>query len=216
MIISNDRDWRRRPINGLLRLVVWALLASPIAVQGVPHVWQGLGPDPALAVLKITGLWAMLALGVVLLLTPIQRFAAWPGLASVRRLVGLWAFFYTALHAFGYVSFDQGFDAALIISDAMERPMIAVGWGATGVMLWMAATSNGYAIKRLGYPLWKSLHRWIYVAAVLAWLHLYWVHSGKHIWTDVLAFGVWFGVALSLRLIGIKRSPSSQHREPDA
>ena len=208
MTQSHERGWRRRPISGWRRLVIWAVLASPVLVQGIPLLWQGLGPDPALTALKTTGVWAMVALGTVLLMTPIQRFGSWPGFTSVRRLVGLWTFFYTALHAFAYVSFDQGFDAVLIVDDAMERPMIAVGWGATAILCWMAVTSNAYSLQALGYRLWKHLHRWVYLAAVLAWLHLYWVHSGKHLWTDVVIFGAWFGGALLLRTNGLKRRRS--------
>lgn len=211
MILRNTGRWRARAISGASRGLVWVLMASPLCLEGVPLLWLGLGPDPALAILKLTGIWAMWALGVVLLLTPIQLLASWPGLASVRRLIGLWTFFYAAVHALAYVAFDQGFDFTFVVADALARPMIAVGWVATLIMSWMAATSNAASIKALGFRRWKHLHRGLYVAAGLAWLHLYWVHSGKQTWSDVVLFGLWFGLALLFRLMWFARARLGKH-----
>lgn len=167
----------------------------------------GLGPNPAAQVLALTGVWATQALGVVLLLTPLQRGFAWTGLASIRRLLGVSAFFYSALHTAAYVSFDQGFDWVAILRDGLERPMIAVGWGATIIMAAMALTSNQWSMQRLGGRRWKQLHRWVYLAALLVWLHLYWVHSGKQTWEEVIWYGLWFGAAVALRLVKGRNAP---------
>lgn len=143
----------------------------------IPAVWtfylavsDQLGADPLKVLERSLGLWALRFLIIGLAITPLRRLGG-PNLVRYRRAFGLLAFFYALFHVTVYVWLDQGLDLAAIWKDIVKRPYITIGLLAFSILVPLAATSSNAMIKRLG-PLWQKLHRWVYLAAAAAALHL--------------------------------------------
>lgn len=151
--------------------------AAFIAALG-PAAWLGLaalgrvdfGPDPVKTIQVVTGLSTLILLLATLSVTPIRKYAHYGELIRLRRMLGLLAFFYVCLHAFTYFVFDQSLSLALIWSDTLEHPRIAVGFLAFLFLIPLALTSTDKMIRRLGKR-WTGLHRLIYAATALGILH---------------------------------------------
>jgi sulfoxide reductase heme-binding subunit YedZ len=99
----------------------------------------------------------------------------WHSLASFRRMLGLYAFFYGVVHLSSYVAFDHVFDVVEILKDIVKRPFITVGFTALVLMTPLAITSTNRMVQRLGAKRWLALHRLIYVIAPLGVLHFWWM-----------------------------------------
>lgn len=172
----------------------------------LPAVWlfwaawaDQLGANPAEALIRSLGDWSLRSLVLVLLVTPLRVTAGWPALARMRRMLGLFVFFYASLHLLAYAWFDMGFDWGEILADVAKRPFILVGTLSWIILLALAATSFNRAIRLLGAPKWRLLHRGVYAVAVLAILHFYWMRSGKNNYTEVFVYAAIFGVLLAWR-----------------
>lgn len=138
--------------------------------------WQdSLGANPIEAVTRGLGTWALNFLLITLAVTPLRKLAGWAWLAPLRRMLGLYAFFYAALHLGTYLWFDQFFDWAAIGKDILKRPFITVGMAAFVLLVPLAATSNAIAIRKLGGRRWKELHRTVYAVGIFAVLHYAWM-----------------------------------------
>ena len=136
-----------------------------------------LGPNPVEALTDHTGTLAVRFLLISLALTPL-RWAlgdVWP--VRLRRMLGLFAFFYAALHVTIYVVLDRELDLALVLEDLVERPYVMAGFAAFAVLVPLAATSTKRIARRLGRR-WQSLHRWVYLAAAAAVVHYVWLAKG--------------------------------------
>ena len=139
------------------------------------NAFQGhLGANPIEKVTHITGEWALRFLLLTLSVTPARKLLGWHFLLRLRRIVGLYAFFYACLHFLTYMVLDQFFDFDEIIKDILKRPYITVGVAAFVLLIPLAVTSTNTMMKRLGRR-WKSLHQLIYVIGVLAILHFLWL-----------------------------------------
>jgi sulfoxide reductase heme-binding subunit YedZ len=158
---------------------VWRDLVRPAIYWGgmIPAAWgfylgftDQLGPDPIKALEHLLGIWALRFLIATLAVTPIRRLGG-PNLVRYRRAIGLLAFFYAALHLTVYLVLDQGLNLAAIWADVLKRPYITIGMAAFLVLLPLAITSNNAMIRRLGGQAWQKLHRWVYLAAILAAAH---------------------------------------------
>jgi sulfoxide reductase heme-binding subunit YedZ len=110
-----------------------------------------------------------------LAVTPLRRWTGWHALARLRRMLGLYAFFYAGVHFLCYAALDMGLDIATIVKDIAKRPFILVGTAALLLMLPLAATSLDRAVRALGARRWQALHRSVYAVALLALLHFYWM-----------------------------------------
>ncbi|GAB7534441.1 protein-methionine-sulfoxide reductase heme-binding subunit MsrQ [Burkholderia sp. 3C] len=139
----------------------------------------GLGANPVEFVTRSTGLWTLVILCVTLAVTPLRRIAGLNALLRLRRMIGLFAFFYAALHFTTYFWFDKWFDLAAILRDVVKRPFITVGFAAFVLLIPLALTSPRAMVRRLGRH-WQRLHRLIYAIALLAILHFWWIRVGKH------------------------------------
>lgn len=133
-----------------------------------------LGANPIEAITHGTGEWTLRLLLVTLTMTPLARLSgqSWP--MGLRRMFGLFAFFYAVLHLMTYLWLDQFFRWGEIVTDVMDRPFITAGMSAFLLLVPLAATSTRGMMRRLGRR-WKTLHRLVYPAAVLAVLHFVWL-----------------------------------------
>lgn len=121
-----------------------------------------------------TGFWALTLLLVTLSVTPIRRLTGWNRVIQYRRMIGLFAFFYACLHVAIYFGLDQLLSFEFILEDIVERPYITVGFTAWLLLVPLAITSTKGWIRRLGKR-WQTLHRLIYVSAILGVLHFLWL-----------------------------------------
>ncbi|TWO80543.1 sulfoxide reductase heme-binding subunit YedZ [Denitratisoma oestradiolicum] len=168
--------------------------------------WQdALGANPIEFVTRSLGTWTLKFLLITLTVTPLRRLSGWHWLLRLRRMLGLYAFFYGSLHLSSYLWWDQFFDWSAIAKDILKRPFITVGMSAFLLMTPLALTSNAWAIRRLGGRRWQALHRSIYVIAILGVLHYAWLIK-KDLFLPLIYF-----VLLAL-LLGIRAWWRNQER----
>lgn len=175
--------------------VVWLLCLLPLAALTLQVISQDLGPNPVETLLRSTGDWALRGLCLVLLLTPLQQGLGLTGLGRLRRLLGLFSFFYAVLHASIYAWLEVGWLWQEMWQDVLQRPFITVGMLAWLLLAALAATSYQAAIRALGGKRWKQLHRMVHAAAWLALLHFYWMRESKNNTQEV-----WIYVAVIVAL----------------
>lgn len=133
-----------------------------------------LGVNPIDTITRFTGSWSLFILLATLAVTPLRRITGRNDLIRYRRMLGLFAFFYAALHFSTYMVLDLYFDFSAIAKDILKRPYITVGFSALVLMIPLAATSTSGMIRRLGKR-WQQLHYLVYVIAILGVIHFYWL-----------------------------------------
>lgn len=136
---------------------------------------DGLGANPIEFVSRFLGTWTLNLLLLTLCVTPLRKIAGWPWLIRLRRMLGLFVFFYVVLHFLAWIGLDQYFDIDSIARDILKRPFISVGFAAFLLLIPLAATSSNAAIRKLGGKRWQNLHYSIYVVAILGVLHYLWL-----------------------------------------
>jgi len=195
---------------GALRAGVAHRAVKPVvfAAASLPFAWlvwaaltQRLGPNPAEALIRSSGDWTLRFLCIVLAVTPLRVITATPALGRLRRMLGLFVYFYAVLHMLCYGWLDMEFVLADIARDIGKRPFILVGFLALSLLTLLAATSSRRAIRRLGGRLWQRLHRLVYVVAGLAVLHFFWMRAGKNDFAQVILYCAILGVLLAWRLV---------------
>lgn len=134
---------------------------------------QDLGPEPIRRMLHVCGKTSLNLLLITLLVTPVRQLARMPDLLRLRRMLGLFAFFYAALHFAIYLGLDQGFDFAGLGRDIAKRPYITIGFLGVLLLVPLAVTSTNRMMRRLGRR-WLALHRLVYVVAILGVWHFWW------------------------------------------
>ena len=192
------RGWLRTPTAWWFLLALGCL---PLAWLVWHALADALGANPAEALIRATGDWALRGLCITLAVTPLRTVLGWPELVRFRRLLGLLTFGYACLHLLCYAWFDMGLEWADIGQDIGKRPFILVGFSAFILLLALAATSFNRAIRWLGAARWQALHRAVYAVAVLAVLHFWWMRSGKQNGQEVLVYGGILLFLLGWRLI---------------
>ena len=155
--------------------------------------------DPLEYITHETGDWALYLLCATLAVTPVRRLTGWNWLVKLRRMLGLFTFFYALLHFIAFLWFDHFFDIAAMLRDVAKRPFILVGFIAFVLLIPLAVTSTNGMIKRLGGKRWQWLHRLIYIIAPLAVLHFWWMKSAKNNLAQPTLFLVIVAVLLGLR-----------------
>lgn len=156
--------------------------------------------DPVEFITHGSGDWALYLLCATLAVTPLRRFTGWNWLVRLRRMLGLYAFFYAFLHFLAFLWFDHFFDLAAMWRDVLKRPFITVGFIAFVLLIPLAATSTQAMIRRLGRN-WARLHKLIYAIAPLAILHYWWMKAGKHNFEQPIVWGCVVAVLLGLRVV---------------
>lgn len=159
-----------------------------------------LGANPAEALLRGTGDWVLRLLCLTLLVTPLRRITGWNALLRLRRMLGLFTFFYAVLHFLCYAWLDMGFDAAAIVRDIPKRPFVLVGTLALLLMTPLAATSFDRAIKALGAARWRLLHRLVYAIVLFGLLHFFWMRSAKNDFGEVAVYATVVAALLGWRV----------------
>jgi len=157
-----------------LKPLVFAAALSPLLWLASRAVRGTLGPDPVAEVLNRLGLYAICLLFCSLACTPLQLVLGWTWPLRVRRMLGLFAFFYACLHLSTYLFVDQGRDFAGIGKAIDKRRFVTAGFAAWCSLVPLALTSTQAWVRRLGYRRWKSLHRLAYLAGGLACVHFLW------------------------------------------
>ncbi len=177
-----------RLLHRAAKPAVWCLCLAPLAWLLYALFTRQLGANPAEALLRSTGDWALRGLCLALAVTPLRQALGLPALARLRRLIGLFAFFYAAVHVLCYLWLDMGWQWALALDDLRQRPFILVGTLAALVLLALALTSSHRAVQVLGAKSWQRLHHGVHAAAWLALLHFYWMRLGKNQWAEVAVY----------------------------
>lgn len=156
---------------------------------------DALGANPIEYFLRTTGVLTLVFLLLSLSVTPLRKVFGWNQLIKLRRMLGLFAFFYGCIHLVTYSIFDKSLDIPAIASDVWERPFIAFGMTAFAILIPLAVTSTNGMIKRIGGKNWQRLHRIVYVAAVLGVVHFFLIQKSDY------RFPIIFGAVLALLLL---------------
>jgi len=159
-----------------------------------------LGANPAETLVRATGDWTLRFLCLVLAVTPLRMMLAWAALLRLRRMLGLFVYFYVLLHLLSYAWFDMGFDLEDIARDIGKRPFILVGFSGFTLLTLLALTSFNRAVRWLGAARWQALHRAVYAVAMLAVLHFFWMRAGKNDFAEVAVYAAILGLLLGWRL----------------
>jgi sulfoxide reductase heme-binding subunit YedZ len=182
-----------KPAIWVAALVPMLLMISGISGVGGYH----LGANPVREVLHQSGKTAINLLLITLAVSPLRQLTGWTHLLRVRRLLGVFAFFYAALHFMIYLSLDLRFDLMGLLKDLSKRPYITVGFAAVLILTALAATSTQKMMRRLGKR-WQSLHRFVYAAGLLAVWHFWW--QVKKDITEPLLYAGMLAILLGWRL----------------
>lgn len=176
-----------KPLVFILCLLPFLILAG----QGLTH---HLGANPIEAFTRGLGDWALRLLLITLTVTPLRRIFGWNSLLRLRRMLGLFTFFYACMHVMSYVILDQFFALDEILKDIIKRPFITIGFACFLLMIPLAATSTNKMIKRLGAKRWQALHKLVYLIALGAVLHYLWMVKAD------LRHPLWYGGTLAVLL----------------
>jgi len=161
---------------------------------------DALGANPAEYLIRATGDWTLRFLCITLAVTPLRVATAIPELLRMRRMLGLFVYFYVSIHLLCYGWLDMGFEWIDIAADIAKRPFILVGFTAFVLLTPLAATSFNRGIRWLGAKRWQLLHRAVYGIAVLAILHFYWMRAGKSNFAEVIVYGAILAALLLWRV----------------
>lgn len=200
---------------GIIKACLFVAALLPFARLAVFTVMDRLGANPIEFITRNTGDWTLYFLCITLAVTPLRRLSGWNWLIKLRRMLGLFAFFYATLHFTTFLWFDHFFDVDEMLKDVVKRPFITVGFIAFVLLIPLAATSTNRMTRLLGGKRWQALHRTIYLIAPLAILHFWWMKAGKHDFERPILFGVTVAALLLVRLYwrvarqrAARRSPS--------
>ena len=163
-----------------------------------------LGANPIEFITRNTGDWALYFLCITLAVTPLRKLTKWNWLVRLRRMLGLYAFFYVALHFTIFFWLDHFFDVQEMWADIVKRPFITVGVLAFVLLIPLAVTSTNAMVRRLGGKRWQWLHRLTYVIVPLGVLHFWWVKAGKNLLAQPILFSVIVGLLLLTRVLSEK------------
>ncbi len=198
--------------SSLIKVVLFAACLLPVILLAWNGLNGGLSANPVSDITNETGIWTLRFIVLTLLITPARRITNWHWLIKLRRMIGLFAFFYGVLHFTTYLWLDQFFDWQSITHDIPKRPFIAIGFASFILMVPLAVTSTQKMIRRLGGNKWNVLHRLIYFTAVGAVIHYFWLV--KVVTYRQITYAVIVAALLVFRLIWKYRSAFTKTRRP--
>jgi len=184
---------------GFIKTLVFLLALFPLIKLGYAAFIDMLGANPIEKITRTTGYWTLTFLLITLTATPLKRLSGWNWLIRLRRMLGLFAFFYGSMHFLTYLVLDQFFDWDAILKDIVKRPYITVGFPSFVLMIPLAITSTDAMIRRLGGKRWRLLHRLVYLCAIGGVVHYWWLV--KKDLTNPITFAVLLALLFGIRLI---------------
>lgn len=187
-----------------VKAIIFLLSLTPLARL----IWLGahedLGANPIEFITRSTGTWALIFLCITLAMSPLRLFtnnAAW---IKLRRMLGLFCFFYACIHFSIWFWLDQNLDIQSMWGDVLKRPFITMGFVTLVLLTPLALTSNQWAVRKLGRR-WSVLHKLIYLIACTAIAHYWWHKAGKNDLEVVSIYGLVLLILLTCRLPTVKR-----------
>lgn len=187
-----------------LKLVVFAALFAPALWTALSFAMGWLEPRPFTAAIREIGLWTIRLIFIALAVTPLRGVLQWPRLILVRRMVGVAAFAYAITHLTLYTA-DQSFDIYKVASEIVLRIYLTIGFIAVLGLAALAATSTDGMVRRLGRR-WQTLHRLVYLIALLAVVH-FWMQSKLDVWEPTVMAGIYawlMGYRLLARFVAVR------------
>ena len=185
-------------IRWVYKPVIHILLITPIGLLIAGFFQDTLGANPVEAMTNQTGEWGLRILLISLMVTPLARLTSSGWLIHLRRLIGLYSFFYILTHFLIYLLFDLSLDFGFLVEDVIDRPYITVGFSAFVILLLLALTSP-LAVRKKMQHWWVRLHKFVYAAGALGVLHFLWVTKADD--TEPFVYGGIFAVLMLYRLL---------------
>lgn len=182
----------------LIKPLVFVVALIPFVILVIKIVQNDLGPDPAQELAKETGEWTLRFLLLTLSLTPLRHLTRQLEFVRQRRMIGLFTLFYASCHFMVWLAFLLGFRWYAFLEEIAERPYITVGFSAYLILLALGITSPKSMVRRLGRN-WKRLHRLVYLASILAIVHLLWILRTDI--SEALFYGSIVAVLLAYRMV---------------
>ena len=186
-----------------VKAIIFLLSLIPLARL----IWLGahedLGANPIEFITRSTGTWALIFLCITLAMTPLRLLTNNAGWVKLRRMLGLFCFFYACIHFSIWFWLDQNLDIQSMWGDVLKRPFITMGFLTLVLLTPLALTSNQWAVRKLGRR-WSLLHKLIYVVACTAIAHYWWHKAGKNDLEVVFIYGAVLLILLACRLPMIK------------
>lgn len=158
-----------------IKTTVFILALIPLSRLIIAAIDDRLGANPIEKITHTTGYWALTFLLLTLSATPLRALSKWFWPIRIRRMLGLFAFFYACLHFLSYLVLDQFFDWPAIIEDIEKRPYITIGFTAFLLLVPLAITSNNAIARKIGGKNWRRLHKLIYPIAIAGVIHFLWL-----------------------------------------
>lgn len=199
----------------LVKAALFAASLLPFARLALFAFTDRLGANPIEFITRNTGDWTLYFLCLTLCVTPMRKLTGLHWLIRLRRMLGLFAFFYASLHFTTFLWFDHFFDIDEMLKDVVKRPFITVGFTAFVLLVPLAVTSTNGMVKRLGGKRWQWLHRLIYLIAPLGILHFWWMKAGKNDFAEPILFGGIVALLLLVRLYWNVVQPRLQRRRTE-
>jgi len=187
-----------RQIRYLVKPALFIACLVPLGWLLFDAYTGNLGAEPIKEVIHRTGDWTLRMLLAVLTVTPLRRLTGQHWLVRLRRMLGLYTFFYACLHMVAYVALDQFFDWSFIVQDIIKHQYIMVGLASFLILLPLAVTSTNRMIRRLGGRRWQRLHRLVYVSAIGGVVHFLWLVKSDL--REPLIYGVVLALLLGYRV----------------
>lgn len=164
---------------------------------------EGLGANPIEFITRSTGTWALIFLCITLAMTPLRLLTGFTVWIKLRRMLGLFCFFYAAIHFSIWFWLDQNLNLQSMWADVIKRPFITMGFLTLVLLIPLALTSNQWAIRQLGRR-WTLLHKLVYLIACTAIVHYWWHKAGKNDLGTVSIYGAVIVLLLACRIPFIK------------
>ena len=180
-----------------LKPSVFTLSIIPFLFITYKIFFNKLGPEPVKEITHFTGEWTLIFICLTLAMSPLKKFTQSLFWINIRRMLGLFVFFYATLHLLTYVVIDYRFDWGPILDDVVKKKYIYIGFSAWLLLIPLAFTSSKKMVKLLKHN-WKKLHRLIYVIAIFGSLHFIWL--SKTIFFKPLIYLLIILVLLSFRI----------------
>ena len=195
---------------------LFAAALAPFTVLLVAGFTDALGANPVETITHTTGEWTLRLLLATLAITPLRHLTGWVWLVRLRRMVGLFAFFYLALHFTTYAVLDASLDLAYVVEDVADRLYITAGFAAFVMLVPLAATSTNAMVRRLGPLRWRRLHRIVYAAGICGVLHYLWLVKADLreplVYAGILAVLLAARLPVVVRWLQARRSKGAERR----